>query len=70
MNLQSLSIGGEAGEAEEEPVADSVDFLEVGGDGLELNTEATIGGDGEAVLPHHCDYSTTIILKDLQQILE
>lgn len=65
-NLQSLSIGGEAREADEEPIVDLVDSLEVGGDGLELNTEAPIAGYGEAVLAHHCDQCTPIVLEDLQ----
>lgn len=51
--VQSLSVGGEAGEAEVEPVVDFVNLLEIGGDCLELNSEPPIAGDGEAVLPHH-----------------
>lgn len=41
-----------------------IDPLEIGGDGLELNSEPAIAGDGEAVLPHHRNQSRSIVLKN------
>lgn len=43
-----------------------VDPLEIGGDCLELNSEPSIAGDGEAVLPHHRNQSRSIVLENLR----
>lgn len=48
-----MSIGGEAGETEEEAIVDFINPLEIGGDSLELNSESPIAGNGEAVLAYH-----------------
>jgi hypothetical protein len=50
---QGLGVGSEAGEADVELGVDLEDPPEVGGDGLELHAEATVAGDGEAVLGSH-----------------
>lgn len=65
-SLQRLGVGGQAGEADVELAVDFVDALEIGGDGLELDAETAIAGDGEAVLSNHSYQSTAIILKDLK----
>ena len=45
---------------------DLVNSLEISGDGLKLNAEAAITGDGEAILSDHGHQSASIVLKDLQ----
>lgn len=64
--IQSLSVGGEAGEAEKQAIVNLVDPLEIGGDCLKLNSEPAIAGDGEAVLPHHRNQSRSIVLENLR----
>lgn len=67
LNLQGLSIGCKAREPEKELVVNLVDSLEIGGNGLELNPESPIASDGEAILPHHRDQGTSIVLEDLKR---
>lgn len=64
--IQSLSVGGEAGEAEKQAIVNLVDPLEIGGDCLKLNSEPAIAGYGEAVLPHHSNQSRSIVLENLR----
>lgn len=52
-HVQSLGIGGEARETDEEFVVYLGDPLEIGGYGLKLDTEPPIAGDGKAVLANH-----------------
>lgn len=67
LSLQRLGVGGKAGEADVELVVDFVDALEIGGDGLELDAEATVAGDSKTILSHHSYQSTAIILEDLEK---
>lgn len=53
VKVQCLSIGGEARETDKELVVNLGDPLEIGGYGLQLNSQSSIAGNGEAVLAHH-----------------
>lgn len=62
--LQGLSIGGEARETDEELIVNLENPLEIGGYSLKLNTESPITGNGEAVLAHHSNQGTSVVLED------
>lgn len=66
-NRQGLGISSEARKTNIELFMDLVDPLEIGGNGLEVDSKPPIAGDREAVLAHHRHHSTSIILKDLQR---
>ena len=65
---QGLDIGGQAREADVELVVDLEDPLKVGGDGLEVDPEASVAGDREAILAHHRHHGAPIVLKDLKKV--
>ncbi len=64
MGVQGLNIGSKSGKTEENVILDLEDLLEIGSDGLELDTESPITADCDAVLTLHGNHGTSVVFRN------
>ena len=64
-DVQCLGVSAKARETDEDLIVDFVDSLEISGDCLKVDSKSAIASYSEAVLSHHSNYGTSIVLEDL-----